>query len=89
MECSNLQGIVACAVIQLMDYDFEDGWLIKSSFITKDEHEASQLTRIKVQQQKNNNNHDHLYIVIKWIRNNCDRVGTRNKLGGGILMFHI
>jgi hypothetical protein len=32
--------------------DFEDGWLIKSSFITKDEHEACQLTRTKVQQKK-------------------------------------
>jgi hypothetical protein len=34
--------------------DFEDGWLIKSSFIPKDEHEACQLTRTKVQQQKKN-----------------------------------
>jgi hypothetical protein len=32
--------------------DFEDGWLIKSSFITKDEQEACQLTKPKV--QKNN-----------------------------------
>ena len=35
--------------------DFEDGWLIKSSFITKDEHEACQLTRTKVQKNNNNN----------------------------------
>jgi hypothetical protein len=32
--------------------DFEDGWLIKPSFKTKDEHEACQLTRTKVQQQQ-------------------------------------
>jgi hypothetical protein len=33
-----LSGIVACAVIlQKGRVDFEDGWLIKSSFITKDE----------------------------------------------------
>jgi hypothetical protein len=45
MECSNLPGIVACAVILLMGrVDFEDGWLLKSSFITKDEHDACQLT---------------------------------------------
>ncbi len=31
--------------------DFEDSWLIKSSFIFKDEHEASQLTKTKVQQK--------------------------------------
>jgi hypothetical protein len=36
MECSNLPGIVACAVIPLPER------LIKSSFITKDEHEADQ-----------------------------------------------
>ena len=28
--------------------DFEDGWLIKSSFLTKDEHETCHLTRTKV-----------------------------------------
>jgi hypothetical protein len=28
--------------------DFVDGWLIKSSFITKDEMKASQLTRTKL-----------------------------------------
>jgi hypothetical protein len=28
--------------------DFEDGWLIKSSFITKDEMKACQLTRTKL-----------------------------------------
>jgi len=32
--------------------DFEDGWLIKSSIITKDEHEACQLTRTKIQPKK-------------------------------------
>jgi hypothetical protein len=32
--------------------DFEDGWLIKSSFITKDEHEACQLTRTKAPKKK-------------------------------------
>jgi hypothetical protein len=31
--------------------DFEDGWLIKSSFITQDEHEACQLTRTKVKKK--------------------------------------
>jgi hypothetical protein len=34
--------------------DFENGWLIKSSFITTDEHEACQLTRTKAQKQKQN-----------------------------------
>ena len=29
--------------------DFENGWLIKSSFITKDEHKVCQLNRTKVQ----------------------------------------
>jgi hypothetical protein len=32
--------------------DFEDGWLIKSSFITKDEMKACQLTRNKFQKKK-------------------------------------
>ena len=32
--------------------DFEDGWLIKSSFITKDEIKAYQLTRTKFQRKK-------------------------------------
>jgi hypothetical protein len=32
--------------------DFEDGWFIKSSFVTKDEHETCQLTRTKVQSAK-------------------------------------
>jgi hypothetical protein len=32
--------------------DFQNGWLLKSSFITKDEHEACRLTRTKVQQKK-------------------------------------
>jgi hypothetical protein len=32
--------------------DFKDSWLIISRFITNDKHEASQLTRIKVQQQQ-------------------------------------
>jgi hypothetical protein len=31
--------------------DFEEGWLIKSSFITNDKHEASQL-RTKFHQKK-------------------------------------
>jgi hypothetical protein len=40
IKCSNLPGIVACAVIPLMG-----GWTLrtaykKSSFITKDEHEG-------------------------------------------------
>jgi hypothetical protein len=32
--------------------EFEDGWLIKSSFITKDEMKACQLTRTKIQPKK-------------------------------------
>jgi hypothetical protein len=32
--------------------DFEDGWLIKSSFITKDEMKACQLTRTKLPHKK-------------------------------------
>jgi hypothetical protein len=32
--------------------EFEDGWLINSSFITKDEMKACQLTRTKIQQKK-------------------------------------
>jgi hypothetical protein len=32
--------------------DFEDGWLIKSSFITKDEMKACQLTKTKLPQKK-------------------------------------
>jgi hypothetical protein len=32
--------------------DFEDSWLIKSSFITKDEMKACQLTRTKHPQKK-------------------------------------
>jgi hypothetical protein len=32
--------------------DFEDGWLIKSSFKTKDEMKACQLTRTKLSQKK-------------------------------------
>jgi hypothetical protein len=32
--------------------EFEDGWLIKSSFITKDEMKACQLTRTKFNQKK-------------------------------------
>ena len=34
--------------------EFEDGWLIKSSFITKDEMKACQLTRTKIQPKKMN-----------------------------------
>ncbi len=52
-------GIVACAVIPLLGgwtlrMDFEDGWFIKSSFLTKDEHEACQLTRTIVQLKNTN-----------------------------------
>jgi hypothetical protein len=32
--------------------EFEDGWLIKPSFITKDEMKACQLTSTKIQQKK-------------------------------------
>jgi hypothetical protein len=32
--------------------DFEDGWLIKSSFKTKDEIKACQLTRTELPQEK-------------------------------------
>jgi hypothetical protein len=32
--------------------DFEDGWLIKSSFITKDEMKACQLTKTKLPKKK-------------------------------------
>jgi hypothetical protein len=32
--------------------EFEDGWLIKSSIITKDEMKARQLTKTKIQQKK-------------------------------------
>jgi hypothetical protein len=35
--------------------DFEEGWLIKSSFITKDEMKACQLTRIKIPPKKKKN----------------------------------
>jgi hypothetical protein len=31
--------------------EFVDGWLIKSSFITKDEMKACQLTRTKIQKK--------------------------------------
>jgi hypothetical protein len=31
--------------------DFEDGWCIKFSFITKDEHEACQMTRTKAKKK--------------------------------------
>jgi hypothetical protein len=48
----NQPGIVAYAVIlQKGRVDFEDGWLIKSSFITKDELKACQLTRTKLPQK--------------------------------------
>jgi hypothetical protein len=36
--------------------NFEDGWLLKSSTITKDEPEAYQLTKTKVQQQQQQQN---------------------------------
>jgi hypothetical protein len=32
--------------------EFEEGWPIKSSFITKDEMKACQLTRTKIQKKK-------------------------------------
>jgi hypothetical protein len=32
--------------------EFEDGWLIKSSFITMDEMKAYQLTRTKLKKKK-------------------------------------
>ena len=49
----NERGIVAYAVIlQKVRVDFEDSWLIKSSFITKDEMKACQLTRTKLPQKK-------------------------------------
>jgi len=35
--------------------DFEDSWLIKSSFINKDEMKACQLTRTKLPQKKSCN----------------------------------
>jgi hypothetical protein len=61
VECSSLTATFACAVIPQCEGGpkSKDGWLIKSSFITKDEHEASKLTRTKVnkknerQRQKN------------------------------------
>jgi hypothetical protein len=56
--------------------EFEDGWLIKSSFITKDEMKACQLTRTKNPTKKkkvteslyNNNNNllDHI-LYLKWM----------------------
>jgi hypothetical protein len=48
-NCFNLPGIIACAVIPLIGgwLDFEDGWLIKSSFITKDEHKVCKMTNAK------------------------------------------
>jgi hypothetical protein len=39
--------------------EFEDGWLIKSSFITMDEMQACQLFQIP--KKKNNNNNNNLY----------------------------
>jgi hypothetical protein len=36
--------------------EFEDGWLIKSSFITNDEMNACRLTRTKIQKQKKTSN---------------------------------
>jgi hypothetical protein len=45
--------------------DFEDGWLKKSSFKTKEEHEACQLTRTKVQQQQKKNNNSK--PKFKWL----------------------
>jgi hypothetical protein len=37
--------------------EFVDGWLIKSSFITKDEMKACQLTRTKIQKNKQKKQH--------------------------------
>ena len=65
MECSNLPGIVTCAAIPLMG-----GWtlrLIKSNFITKDEHEACQLTRTKVQQKKAGVDPCGFSFLRKWV----------------------
>jgi hypothetical protein len=49
--------------------DFEDGWLIKSSFITKDEMKACQLTRTKFPQKDpiGNNNDKKVRPLL-----NCD-----------------
>ncbi len=44
--------------------DFEDEWLLKSSFITKDEMKACQLTKTKLPQKK-----IYIYILIKHINN--------------------
>jgi len=36
--------------------EFEDGWFVKSSFISKDEMKACQLTRTKILNKNNNKN---------------------------------
>jgi hypothetical protein len=48
--------------------DFEDSWLIKSSFITKDEMKACQLTRTKLPQKK------------KKKKNSCSKEGKTNQI---------
>jgi hypothetical protein len=40
--------------------DFEDGWLLKSSFITKDEMKACQLTKTKFPQKNQKKNKKYL-----------------------------
>ncbi len=66
MRCNPAKGRV----------EFVDGWLKKSSFITKDEMKACQLTRTKIQQKKKKKkkttNSDwvgvkHLIIIINYI----------------------
>jgi hypothetical protein len=52
LECFNLPGIAACALILLIG-----GWTLRTvgffkfSFISKDEHEACKLTRTKVRKK--------------------------------------
>jgi hypothetical protein len=50
-----LPGIVACAVHNPTNrrVDFEDGWLVKSSFITKDKH-----MKLVTEQGPNSNNNN-------------------------------
>jgi hypothetical protein len=44
--------------------DFEDSWLLKSSFITKDEIKACQLTRTKLPQKKEKKETLHLVLLL-------------------------
>jgi hypothetical protein len=48
----NLYCSIVCCNSAKGRVDFEDGWLIKSSFITKDKMKAWQLTRTKLPQKK-------------------------------------